>query len=89
VREVIEASPPGSLDDGLSMGRYNLRGVTTRGVYEGGEQEHVLARRYREYAVRLQARWPRTAAMLRDLASTYESEALQHDIEAERRADRG
>ncbi|HEY1296669.1 MAG TPA: hypothetical protein VGJ60_26620 [Chloroflexota bacterium] len=50
---------------------------------EGGVQERALQTRYLTYAQQVNARWPRTAAMLRRLASTYREEARMEDERAE------
>jgi hypothetical protein len=64
---------------------FNRRGVTMRGMLDGGDQERALAAEYKEQAERFVDRWPRAAAMLRDLAETYEGQARQYDQDAERR----
>ena len=58
------------------------RGVTWRGVTDGGEQERELAERCRADSRRFQE-WPRTAAVFTSLAQSYEHEAGVHDREAE------
>ena len=88
VRDLIETIGSRDLENGLVVGRRNSRGVTTRGVYEGGAQERVLAGQYREWSAIVQAEWPRTARILRDLSEAYEREARREDVEAEIDADR-
>ena len=85
VRGVLESRGNPQLEAGLLRGRVNRRGVTSRGLFDGGLQEAALAQSYREHARRMNARWPRTAAILCRLAKEYEGEALREDIEAERR----
>ena len=85
VRGVLESRGNPQLEAGLLRGRLNRRGVTSRGLFDGGLQEAALAQSYREHARRMNARWPRTAAILCRLAQEYEGEALREDIEAERR----
>jgi hypothetical protein len=57
--------------------------VTWRGLTDGGAQERALQARYLTYAQQFSARWPRTAAMLRRIASTYREEARMQDEQAE------
>ncbi len=64
---------------------FNNRGVTSRDPEEGGDQERAIASKYRGWADQLRDRWPRSAAILRSLASTYETDARRMDDEAERR----
>jgi hypothetical protein len=87
VRELVEQLESEPFDDGLYVGRMNSRGITTRGVYSGGSSERQLAVRYGKEAATLEARWPRTAQILRRLQLSYERIADQEDEEAGRRAD--
>ena len=64
---------------GFTTGRINLRGVTSRGVFDGGGQERSLVHGYRQDAAEIGARWPFTATLLRQLAATYEGEARRED----------
>lgn len=89
VRDVAEDLRSGPFDEGMQSGRFNAREPTWRPLYEGGAQERALADALRADARRIQAQWPRTARSLRDLAKVYETDARQHDQEAERRADDG
>jgi hypothetical protein len=85
IRALLERlqSPP--LEEGFRVELYNSRGPTSRGVFDGGDQERVVAAGYAEQAEKFADRWPRTAALLRELAESYEREARRHDEEAERR----
>jgi hypothetical protein len=89
VRELVEELDSKPFDDGLHVGRMNSRGVTTRGLYSGGNLERQLANRYSEDAAVLEARWPHTGQVLRGLQRSYERIADQEDEEAGRRADEG
>jgi excisionase family DNA binding protein len=83
VRELIESVGSRTLENGLSIGRFNMRGVTTRGLFDGGTQEHALAAEYRLWSKRTQVRWPRTTRVLRELAESYDREAQLEDLKAE------
>jgi len=76
------------VDESFRIAIYNSRGTTSRGPYDGGGQERQLAKRYENYAAKLDAQWPRVAAILRHLATGYRSEAKRHDQEAERDEDK-
>ncbi|WP_436527342.1 hypothetical protein [Actinoplanes sp. HUAS TT8] len=69
--------------NGLHTGIYNQRGVTRRGVYDGGDQERLLAKDYRCQAGEAAA-WPRTRKLLTSPAESYERDARGYDVEAER-----
>lgn len=83
VREVIERIGSTSIESGIHTGVINSRGITSRGVYDGGEQERELATKYRAWAKECLRDWPRTSRVLRSLAETYEREARRHDVSAE------
>lgn len=89
VREIIENIGNARLDAGVHMGKINKRGATTRGVFDGGDQERELEKQYREMAVKISTRWPRTARVLRGIAESYQQDARHHDSQAERMSDDG
>ena len=83
VREVIEEIASKDIETGICIGVRNRRGGVTRAIGEGGKQERELAETYRKYAKAVGDTWPRTAALLRKIADSYESEARSEDIHAE------
>jgi excisionase family DNA binding protein len=89
VREIIENVGNPRIDTGLHIGKTNQRGVSTRGVFDGGDQERVLENEYREMAAKIATKWPRTARILRGIADSYQREARRHDAQAERLSDDG
>lgn len=84
VRDVLEDTPNELLARGFSLGIYNKRGVTSRGMTEGGQQEYDLADKYAAWSEAVQASHPRTAAVLRDVADGYREEGRRNDEEARR-----
>lgn len=89
VRELIETIGNIRIDTGVQIGKTNRRGVTTRGMFVGGDQEHALEGTYRETAAKIATQWPRTARILRGIADYYQREARRHDEQAERLSDDG
>jgi hypothetical protein len=85
IRALLEKLQSPAIEDGLRVELYNSRGPTSRGVFDGGDQERIVAAAYAEQAETFADRWPRTASVLRDLAESYEREARRLDEEAERR----
>ena len=79
IRELLDLIGSHHLGEGFTMGKYNLRGVVSKGPYGGGDQEWSLAAHYRADAEKLSAQWPLTAKLLRELASGYESEGRFFD----------
>jgi hypothetical protein len=84
VRDVIEAACSSHIESGLLVGIHNKRGVTTRSPTDGGAQERDLALTYRRHAKAIRMEWPRTAAALEKIASSYDFHAKEHDADAER-----
>jgi hypothetical protein len=84
VRDLFERLQSTALEGGFSTQIFNRRGVTSRGLEEGGTQEEALAAKYTADAEAFKDGWPRTAAILRGLAISYSSEARRNDTEAER-----
>jgi hypothetical protein len=87
VRGVIEVVKSPHLDSGIENGHVKARGVTMRGLYDGGRQERDIAFTLRRDAAAMDVRWPRTARVLRSLAGTYEGLAAHEDGRAQRSAD--
>jgi len=85
VRDAIEAIGSSSLDSGFRTGIFNKRGVVTRGPEEDGAQEYALAQKFDDWANLISDGWPRTAAVLRDLAAWYREDGRREDEEADRR----
>ena len=83
VRDLLDDLGSHHIGIGFTTGKRNLRGTTSRGVFDGGEQERSLADGYRQDAKKTGARWPFTARLLRELAASYDSQARQEDQEAD------
>jgi hypothetical protein len=83
VRELIEELRNSDIERGLSTQKFNNRGVTTRLPTDGGNQERVLVERYKNWATQIGDQHPRTAAILREMAETYNSHAMQEDLRAD------
>jgi transcriptional regulator with XRE-family HTH domain len=82
VRDVIEEIGSNALEEGFEVGIFNKRGTVTRSLFEGGEQERELAKKYKSYAEACAIEWPRTASVLRQLAKSYEQYARREDERA-------
>ena len=85
VRELLEQINSQNMGNGFTVGTHNLRGVTSRGAFEGGTQERTLSGELRRRANEIGARWPTTAGLLRRIAESYEREAQWHDRDAQER----
>lgn len=83
VRDLIEEIANPRLDSGFDCQVTNNRGVTSRGLTDGGEQERVLVEHYEKDAARMADLWPRTASVVRGLAQNYQRHAEDQDSSAE------
>ncbi|TDP89637.1 TIR domain-containing protein [Labedaea rhizosphaerae] len=83
VREVLELEDADRLHEGFRLGLANNRNFTSRGVFDGGEQERELAAPYDAWADTVEPEWPQTAQVLRDHAESLRGQARHWDREAE------
>ena len=79
VRDLLDSLDSHQVGLGFTVGKFNLRGVTSRRPFEGGESERSLADRYRRDSMNMAATWPFTAQLLRRLAENYELSGRQFD----------
>lgn len=85
VCKIIDEIQSGRLDSGFMIEIHNKRGIVTKSLSEGGQQERKLAEQFRGYAEKWSIRYPRTASILIKVAEEYENEAKREDKEAEGR----
>lgn len=83
VRNLIERLNNETIDRHIQNEIYNSRGVVSRGLDDGGKQERELAENYRKMSDTIKVKWPRTAAMLRGIAESYEYQAKREDVDAD------
>ena len=84
VRQLLEELQSERVERNLAARLYNSRGVTVRDPEDGGKQERALAEQYRAQANTFSNSWPQTAAVLRNLASMYDTDAREEENRAER-----
>jgi hypothetical protein len=84
VRDAIERLAKDEVERGFGTQIYNNRGVTSRGLTDGGAQERGLAERFERWESLIRDSWPRTAAVLRSVAQGYRAQAQAEDEEADR-----
>lgn len=83
VRNLIEKLNSPLIDKHIRVGVFNNRGVVSRGIGDGGNQERELSKHYKEMSDKLKIQWPRTAMILKELADWYDSHAKQEDIDSD------
>lgn len=84
-RNVIEELNSDIVDEAFRVQHMNMRGVTTRGLFDGGEQERDLSDRYTNWSDIIKVRWPRTSKILHSLSESYHYEAQRQDDHARQR----
>lgn len=84
VRDLFEEKQNDVIESGFTIRIANSRGVTSRGLEDGGTQEVALVAKYLSDAELFKDAWPRTAAILRRLAERYSTEARRNEDRAER-----
>jgi hypothetical protein len=82
VCRVIEAVTAQHIERGFSTECFNKRGVFSKGVNEGGEQERLLAAQYKNWADATIA-YPRASAMLLAISDSWTRHAEHEDVRAE------
>jgi hypothetical protein len=85
IREVIKITRNPDLDRGVVEGLCNKRGPTWRNPSTGGQLERELVAQYRSWAQSVELEWPRTSAILEEVARFYESYGRSIDDDNERR----
>lgn len=86
VSEAMERVASQEIASGFIIGMRNARGVVTRAIGEGGNQERALAERYRGWAGRRSSDYPYVGSILEGIAARYDRQALTQDDEAEIRS---
>ena len=83
LRDLIEKLESEGIEDSIIRVRSTNWGAINQSIEEGGEQERIIAKRYRDGAHNLCYKWPRTARLLEGIADTYESIARREDKRSE------
>lgn len=71
-----------NLDEGFIAGTCRGLMSSVRGVYDGGQQEHESAQRYRALSRQIRLTSRHTARLLKKAADRYEERAIQEDEQA-------
>jgi hypothetical protein len=82
VRKLIDDLTIEDIERGIMTERYNMRGVYSKSLYEGGKQEREIARQYKEWS-QATSSFPTTSMMLNRIAEGYERDAVREDERAE------
>ncbi len=84
LRVLLERWSSEHLERGLEIESINSRGVYSKALDEGGQQERELAKRWRQNAEAVGARWPRARALCLRIAESWSRDAEAEDLRAKR-----
>ncbi|MFJ3053496.1 hypothetical protein [Pseudomonas nitroreducens] len=82
VRKVIETIASSDLEKGFATECFNKRGVYSKSLNEGGDQERHLADQYQDWADNTHS-YPRTSTMLAGISEDWHRRAAAEDTRAE------
>ncbi|MDO9208820.1 MAG: hypothetical protein Q7T91_11270 [Sulfuricurvum sp.] len=71
IREILEEFTDEHISTAFIVGKSNKRGITTRAYDEGGNQEYVIADRYKLNAKALELLFPTTSKILHEMSEDY------------------
>jgi hypothetical protein len=83
VRDVLDLEGADELRDGFGIDLFNNIGFTSRGLYDGGQQERESAAKYLAWADKVETTWPHTTQVLRDHAESLQAWGRRWDRKAE------
>lgn len=81
VRTAIERLGSDDVESGILVERHNMRGAYSKAIGEGGTQERAFAEQAKNWA-EISAGYPRTSAMLFNLAKSWEKSGEGEDVRA-------
>ena len=79
VRDALEETRSEDIKAGMIAGVENLRGVTLRGLGDGGDQERDLAEKYRNWQHQVPVTYWFTIEVLKEIARRYDKDASNWD----------
>ncbi|MFN7881464.1 MAG: hypothetical protein ACK5PF_00375 [bacterium] len=88
VRQLIEYLSSDKVEQSVKVERFNMRGVFSKSIGEGGQQERALGEQARTWA-RAMSEFPRCATLLQDIAGMWFLEGERADAYAAKDALRG
>lgn len=83
VRKIIDTFKSTQIERGVINERFNMRGVYSKAIHEGGEQERAIADDYKKWALGM-AEFTQTAAMLFRLSENWYHDAQEADLRADK-----
>ncbi|NTF66049.1 hypothetical protein [Rhizobium rhizogenes] len=84
VAATIERLASQELETAIMIERFNMRGVYSKPLFEGGKQERELADRYDQWRVATGHKYPRTRHLLARISKRWTADAVEEDDRAAR-----
>lgn len=84
LNELLEVWRSEHIEKGFELEVFNSRGVTTRGMFDGGSQERDLARQWQQRADAIATRWRRAKRLCQRIADMWNRDAAAEDLDARR-----
>lgn len=81
IRDLLETLASDDVEAGIRTERFNMRGVVSKEMFEGGRKERELAEQARNWAKTAIA-YARASAMLSSIANEWDAYADQEDLRA-------
>ncbi len=82
--ELLESLQDEAIEDGILFAQIDSRGGTSRAMFEGGEQERVLAREWEAKLSSIDEKWVRMRSLIKRIAEYWERDAKREDERAEK-----
>ena len=83
ISRAMEVIGSEDIASGFIIGIRNARGVVSRAIGEGGEQERELAEKYRGWSKWRSSNHPYVGSILENIAASYDRQAVRQDDKAE------
>ncbi|MBY3258699.1 hypothetical protein HFO09_29765 [Rhizobium laguerreae] len=84
VAATIERLASQELENAIMIERFNMRGVYSKPLFEGGKQERELAERYGQWRAATGHKYPRTRHLLAKISKRWTADAVEEDDRAAR-----
>ena len=80
VCKIIDEINSPDLNESFSVGIFNKRGVFSKRIIEGGNQELELSKKYENYSEKIRVDFPITSNLLKEVSETYGDDSKREDM---------
>lgn len=89
VCKIIEYLKSDYVDEAFYVSERNKRGTVSKGMFEGGQQELDMEKKYLEFSDKIDPKYIRTKKILKMIAQSYKYDSMSEDERAEQDKMRG